>query len=236
MKNVVLLLISFLLFFCHPTYSVSTFDDGGWRKGRDYQGFTIYERINAETSILPIKVSGVIEARIDHLMENLRSIEGSEKWTPDLITKNTLKDISPRQAITYSLTDMPWPLYDRRLILDNLLKIDRERKLLFILSKSVPFEKAPSPKKTIEAFVGHANIGFRPIDKKSTYVEMTAFIDPKGSIPAWIINFYQEKWPIQFLKALEERCKKHPAKLRPGLQKMLRELLVIMEWDPESFD
>lgn len=232
MKNIMLLLLFALSF----NLLASNSDDGGWVKSRDYKGYTIYKRIDSETSILPIKVSGIINAGIDHMMENLRTIEGQNEWTPDLLTKTTLKDVSPRQAITYSLTDMPWPLYDRRLVLDNLLKLDKEKKLLFILSKTVEFEPSPKPRKTIEAFVGHANIGFRPINRDQSYVEMTAFIDPKGSIPSWIINFYQEKWPVQFLMALEDRCKSNPAKLRVGLRKMLKDLLVLMKWDPDYFN
>jgi len=210
-------------------------DDGGWKKNGHKNGYTLYSRKNAESKILPIKVEGVLNASIGSIMENLRTIEGSEIWTPDLLMKTTLEEKSPSRAITYSLTDMPWPLYDRRLVLDNELLLDKKRKLLFVLSKTVDFPSAPTPKYTIEAYVGYSNMGFRPIAKNKTYVELTAFIDPKGSIPAWLINFYQDKWPIDFLEALEERANKHNAPLRPGLQLMLDDLLKLMKWDSSTY-
>lgn len=236
LKRICFLFFSFLLTqACLPSENQGA-NDGHWIKDRVLNGYTLYTREKPQTSILPLKVEGIINASIDHIMENLRSVDGSETWTPDLIKKTTLKDIDPRTAITYSLTDMPWPVYDRRLILHNELKLDRERKLLFILSKSVPFPGAPAPADTIEAYIGHANMGFRPVTKDQTYVELTAFIDPKGSIPHWIINFYQKSWPIKFLRALEERSQTHRVNLRPGLKPMLSELLQIMQWDKKTFD
>lgn len=207
-----------------------------WEKDSEIDGYTTYKSVGAKTEILPLKVEGILNAPIDSIMEHLRQVDGSENWTPDLIKKVTLKDVDPRTAITYSLTDMPWPVYDRKLVLHNQLYLDKNRKLLFILSKSVPFENSPAPKRTIEAYVGYANMGFRPIDRDRTYVELTAFIDPKGSLPAWLINFYQKSWPSKFLKALEARCQTHPVKLRKGLRPMLRDLLKLMKWDINYFD
>ena len=130
---------------------------------------------------------------------------------------------------------MSWPVYDRTLILHNKLHLDKERKLLFVLSKTVPHKKAPQPERTIEAFVGYSNMGFRPVSRNKTYVELTAFIDPRGSIPSWLINFYQTSWPVDFLEAVEKRANEHNNPLRPGLQTMLDELLSLMKWDAETY-
>lgn len=211
-------------------------DDGGWKEHKHKEGYTIYVRKKKSSGILPIKVTGVLEAPIDFIMESLRDVEGQVKWTPDLLKKYTLKDLGPKAAITYSLTNMPWPIYDRRLVLHNELFLDKERKLLFVISKSVPFPNTPQPKKTIEAHVGYANMGFRPINKNQTYVEFTAFIDPRGSIPTWVINFYQQGWPIDFLDALEKNAQQNPKTLRPGLRDMLSQLLKEMNLDQNMFN
>ena len=224
--------------FANEIFAESVNDTKQWKKDRIIRGFTVYTSQRKNSDIVPIKVEGEIEAPITAIMENLRTIEGSEEWTPDLVSKITIADHGAPRAITYSLTDMPWPLYDRVLILDNELFLDKERKLLFVQSKTVSVDRAKVPRseKTIEAFVGYSNMGFRPISKDRTFVEFTAWVDPRGSIPAWVINFFQKKWPISFFKALEERCEDHSPKLRPGLQAMLKDLLKEMDWDPAAFD
>ncbi len=219
-------------------HAASVNDPKQWKKDRVIRGFTVFTSHRKNSKIVPIKVEGVIEAPITAIMENLRTIEGSEKWTPDLIIKTTLADLGPKKAITYSLTNMPWPLYDRVLILENELFLDKERKLLFVQSKTVDFDrhKIPKSEKTIEAMVGYSNMGFRPISKDKTFVEFTAWVDPKGSIPAWVINFFQKKWPVAFFEAIEERSDDHSPALRPGLKTMLTDLLKEMDWDPKTFD
>jgi hypothetical protein len=236
LKRISFVIFSFLLTTLNLSVESSNGDDGHWVKQAVKDGFTIYLRKKANTSILPLRIEGVINAPVDYIMENLRKVDGSEDWTPDLLQKITLEDVNPSIAITFSLTDMPWPIYDRRLILHNELRLDKERKLLFVVSKSMAFPGAPVPERTVEAFVGYSSIGFRPVSKDKTYVELTAFIDPKGSIPHWVINFYQKSWPIKFLRALENRSQTHRVKLRPGLKPMLQELLQIMQWDKTSFD
>ena len=209
---------------------------GKWVKEKEEDGFSIYTKEEAKTEILPIKAEGVVNAPIDRILEVLRRVDGSEKWTPDLLQKITLKDINPRTAITYSLSNMPWPVYDRRLTLHNELLLDKEKELLFVMAKSVNYPGAPQPKRTIEAFMGYANMGFRPVSKDKTYVELTAYIDPKGSIPSWIINFYQLSWPVKFFNALEKEASRPDIVIRPGLKTMLVELLKIMQWDIKTFD
>ncbi len=224
--------------FASDALAAKVNDTNHWKKDRVIRGFTVFTSQKDNSGIVPIKVEGIIEAPLTGIMENLRTIEGSEKWTPDLVTKTTLEDFGPRKAITYSLTNMPWPLYDRTLVLENELFLDKKRKLLFVISKTVDFDKSrvPKPKKTIEAMVGYSNMGFRPISKNKTFVEFTAWVDPKGSIPNWVINFFQKKWPVAFFEALEEQCEEEDFELRAGLKPMLQDLLKEMDWDPKTFE
>lgn len=243
-KEIMCKFLTFLMLLVFSVFTLSNAEkspeslvsDDGWVKTRTKKGFSVFKRKDAKTDILPIKVEGVLNASIDHIMENLRNIETQKNWTPDLLEKTTLKDLGPKAALTYSLSDMPWPVYDRTLILHNELKLDKKRKLLFVLSKTVPYENPPRPKRTIEAFVGYSNMGFRPVSKDQTYVELTAFIDPKGSIPSFLINFYQSSWPIEFLAALESVSQKQQVELRPGLKIMLKGLLEEMGWKGDEFD
>jgi hypothetical protein len=44
---------------------------------------------------------------------------------------------------------------------------------------------------------------------RKTLVDLDAHIDPKGLLPAWLINFIQKKWPLTFLQNLEQYSKSH---------------------------
>jgi hypothetical protein len=202
----------------------------GWKKDRVVDGYTIFSRDEKNSDIVGIKVEGVMNAAIEPLMGNLRAVEGSENWTPSLVVKKTIKDISDLEAITYTLNDMPWPLWHREFILHNKLMLDKERKLLYVMSKSVhqDYPNYSRAKKSVMANVGYSNFGFRPIGPNKTYVELTVFVDPRGQVPTWIINFYQKKWPLKYLKSIEKRANVHKPALLKGMKVILDELRSIL--------
>lgn len=208
-----------------------------WVKDHEDSGFSIYTRQVKDSKILGIKAEGIIEAPLPAVMANLRNVEQSTDWTPGQLEKYSIDDISDLEAITFTLSDLPWPLSDRDMILHNKLFINKERQLLFVLSKSVEHEKNKAPKDGIvRAHVEYANIGLRPIDANKTYIELTTLVNPKGSIPVWVINFYQTKWPVEFLQALEKHSKIKSPPLRPGLREYLKKLLKILNMPKDMFD
>ena len=110
------------------------------------------------------------------------------------------------------------------------LNFNKKKKLLFVYSKSVNHPKIPILEKgRIRAVVAYSNIGIRPVSPKRTYVELTILADPKGSIPAWLVNFFQKKWPVAFLKALEKRSQTGVSKLARPLKLKIAELLKSMK-------
>ena len=223
--------IVYCLIFLLPCCVLASNLDKGWKKHPSKRGYSVYTREESNSDIVGIRVEGVVNAPIESILSNMRLVEGSEKWTPALRKKVTIKNTSDLEAITYTLNKMPWPLWDRELILHNILKLDKEKKLLYVLSKSVhkDYPNYPKEKETIMADIRYSNMGFRPIGPNKTFIELTAFVDPKGSIPAWMVNFYQKKWPIKFLTAIEKRANVHKPPLLPGIQAMLDDLRSVMK-------
>ncbi|GAB4015198.1 MAG: hypothetical protein Fur0010_13950 [Bdellovibrio sp.] len=204
-------------------------DDSDWKKDTVIDGFTIFTRSEEGSSILGFKLSGVLQAPIEQVMEHLRDVESSSEWTPGLVKKTTIEDISDIEAITYSVSDLPWPLKRRDYILHNKLFIHEKNKLLYVISYSIEDSRKPIDEDFVRADIGYSNIGLRPVSNKETYIEWTVFADPKGIIPSFIVNFYQKKFGVKFFHALEKRCVDKPTPLRPGLTKMLNKLREIIK-------
>ncbi len=219
-----------------PKYDSAVFNEEGWKKDRVIKGFTIYVREESDSEVLKIRAVGTLEAPLPSLMANLRDVESATDWTPDLLKKTTLDEISDLEAITYSLTAMPWPLYDRSLVLHNVLKLDKKRKLLVVHSRSVQHKDAPKSDDAVEAYMSYSYIAIRPVGLDKSYIEFIAAIDPKGSIPSWIVNFFQKKWPATFLRAMEKRSREFSPPLKPGLTKMMNDLLREMKLPTNYFE
>lgn len=200
------------------------YNDGGWKFIKEKKSFKIYSRQMPGSNILGFKVEGHINAPLIDLMATLRDVDYSTQWQPDLLQKISIEDRGPTEAITYSRVDMPWPLDDRDYVLHNKLSLDKKRNLLFVMSKSTTHASYASKKGAVRANIGYSNIGLRPVSKSRTYVEWTLFGDPRGNIPGWVVNFYQQSFPVSFFKTLENRANSKKIPVMPGLKKMLTDL------------
>lgn len=232
------IIVLFLIFL--PTTSLfaedydGLYDDGKWEKILSEDGLDVFTRKMPNSKILGFKLQGVITAPIDQVMENMRSVETSAEWTPDLAEKTTIEEISDAEAITYSRNDLSWPISDRDFVTHNKLFLHKEKKLLYVMTKSIIDKRSPPRKGIVRAWLSYSNIGLRPVSERKTYVEWTIFGDPKGSIPTWVVNFYQRGFPVKFFKAVEKRAQSTNYKLRPGLQKMLKELRQLISNDQKK--
>lgn len=174
------------------------------------------------------RATALMDANIDHVLTTLRDVEGSKEWTPALIEKRTLKDVSDVAAVTYNDNDIMWPATDRDLVLHNELYLDKEHKLLVIEAKSTE-NLVPLKNDRVRAFMHEGLIALRPYDKSKTWIEIYIHVDPKGSLPAWLVNHYQKNWPKDFIQALEKRSQTNSKPMRPGIKKALVSLRKLLD-------
>jgi hypothetical protein len=195
-----------------------------WVKSHTDAGLTVYTAKVPNSKLVGFKMTGIITSNIRPLMSTLRNVERSAEWTPELIEKTTIKNISDNEAITYSLNNLPWPLSDRDFILHNKLYLSQDKKLLFVISKSIKHKDYPEKGDIVRAWIHYSNIGLRPINDKQTYVEWTLHVDPRGSLPSWLVNFYQSRYPIDFFITAIKRANQVPLNLPNGMAILLNQL------------
>lgn len=199
-----------------------------WVEMNSENGLTVYKTDIPNSNLLGFKLKGTVDANIRDLMTNIRDVERSVEWTPELLKKITIENLSDIEALTYSVNNLPWPISDRDFILHNKLYLSKKKKLLFVISKSVEHKDYPHKKDLVRAWIHYSNMGLRPLGEKKTFVEWTLFVDPKGNIPAWLVNFYQSGFPIKFFTMAKERANEVKLPMLPRMESMLKELKLIM--------
>jgi hypothetical protein len=202
-----------------------------WEQIHQQGGITVYAQKVPVSEVLAFRATAVLHAPVEQVMEVLRRVDITGEWMPDISVKYTVKEWSDFKAITYSINLMPWPFADRELLLMNRLRLDPVRKYLVVevySVESVGDEKIPVAKGNVRAHMYCGETMIRPGREGNTEVEMILFIDPKGFIPAWLVNIFQKSLPYNFLKALEEKAATTDYPLRPSYQKLLSDLKSIL--------
>lgn len=204
-------------------FSVSTFVYANdWKKVRSENGVDIYAKSILGSDLLAFKAEGIVEMPYGKALALLRDVEASAAWDESLIKKVTIKDISDIEAITYSIVDMPWPLKDRDMVLVNKLEYDKETKELVVISHSVTDDKYPPNGDHVRANLRFANMRFLPLEDGKSKLQMEIHVDPKGSIPDWVINMVQKNMPMDFISRLKIYSKIYPKGPNKGVWDMIQ--------------
>ncbi len=180
------------------------------KKGSDYSAF---------------KGVSVLKASIPNLLHILRNVEMSADWTPNLVYKKTIEDLSLFEAVTYNHNSLPWPVKDREMVMHSLLKMDYRNKRIEVISKSIDHKDAPSNKELIKAHITYSHLYLVPLREGDTIVDVDAHVDPKGWIPSWLVNMIQRNWPYEFLTRLEKKSQADGLKPEKGFVEINKKLL-----------
>jgi hypothetical protein len=242
MKSVPVLIFHILVLLAMPA-AVPALDDlpgqycivdDNWEKIFEEHGISIYSQETPDSDVLAFKAAGILHAPADQVMEVLRKVDITREWMPDISEKIAVKEFSDLEAITYSVNLLPWPFADREMLLLNKLRLDTVRKYLVVDVYSVDLTLYPVKKGKVRAHMYCGETLIRPVDKDRTEVQLVILLDPKGYIPAWLVNVRQKSMPYNFLRALEEKAGKSHYKLRPVFREMLGRLNVLLESNSES--
>lgn len=193
----------------------------GWNKVYSKDGLDFYSKKIENSKLLAFKAVGVLDVNMGEMMAALRTVNTQMKWDKNTVKKETVEDISDIEAITYSESRIPWPFNNRDMVLHNKLFLDKEEKIFYVHTHSVEDQRYPKRKGLVRAQINFSRFRTKPLSLDKTFVDFEVHVDPKGNIPAWIVNIVQKSFPYDFLTGLANFCRKTKLKPNAGVQAMI---------------
>lgn len=192
-----------------------------WSFVKEKEQIKIYAKTNKSSPIKSLKAVGTIDAPIERVIALLRDVKYANTWVPNLVERSYVEKISDIEAVLYDVTDMPWPVADRELILHHRLNYSKDGRFLILTFESVKRNEVKVKKDFVRAFVHTGKVHFIPVSDSKTKLEVFLHVDPKGVIPSWVINLVQVEMPFELVKAIQNNVNKFQGKLLPGLKLMI---------------
>ena len=206
-------LLSGLIFL--PNGAIEAASDA-WQQVRDKDGISIYKRAIPNSRLLAFRAVSTIEADGDHIIAVMNDVDEHIHVTPGLVDLEVLRVVSELERIEYLLFKMPWPFKSRDAIIRSTLKKLPDGSIeMKMVSVDEPYSKSTGHTR---GQVNFANISLKPV--KGTpghwHTIVEASVDPKGSIPKFMINWVFKEWPYQFLSRLDKRIGLYAARQTGG--------------------
>lgn len=177
-----------------------------WKLKDDEEGIKVYTRTVENSDIKAIKVECTIEATLSQLTAVLLDIPASDEWIYATKYCRVQQTISSSEFIYHSEIDVPWPASNRDFIVRVKLEQDSITKKL-----TVDGENLPHYLKEKEGVVRimHTESSWT-VTPRNKYLDIvfTLHVHPGGSIPAWLINLFATRGPLETFRNLRSQVNK----------------------------
>ena len=197
----------FILLFFTLSLALSAQAESKWQLIRDEDNIQVYSRHSQGTVIQSVKGVVNISASLDKLLNIFEDIKKCPSWMYRCKRASTLKQINIVERVDYIVTDLPWPTWDRDLIIHSTFQQNRKTKQVEIKFRSLPSQVAvKSGIVRIKKMKG----AMRFVPQKNGSIQFTYEIsaDPRGKIPKWMVNAMASDFPFYTLKKLRALAEK----------------------------
>ncbi len=193
------------LMFSTLTFAYST--QPNWEEIQKKDGITVYKAQIPNSKIVAFKGKVTINASAKKLLWVLSDRQHRHDWVDRLDINQDLEIISPTERVIYQSYKMPLFISNRDMVYKTVLTKNKDSGTYTLAMRSISHEKSP---KTIgvRAELINSKYILTPLPGNKTEVIVEILSDPKGLLPAWLINLVQKSWPFKTLKGIRNQVKK----------------------------
>jgi len=178
-----------------------------WVLRTNHDGIKVYTSAQTNSKIKAVKVECTLQATLTQLAVVIFDINTSTQWV--YRTKNcvVLKEISPEELFYYAEVDTPWPITNRDFIAHLKLSQNPITKVMVVEAENAPYF-LPQKNNIVRVMRSLGKWVVAPAGKDSINIEYTLYTDPGGNVPAWLINMFITKGPLESFQKLRKHIKK----------------------------
>ena len=190
-------------------YSASSQANTQWRLDKDEDGVKVYLRDTKGSALKSFKSTVTLNTNLSSILAVIRDTTSYPRWLHNCRSAKTLKREGARKSINYIVTNMPWPVVDRDVIVSSVLTQNRSNKRIEIKLNALPkFTPKVNGKVRIEKMQGRWLL--TPTGDSKVNVVYELAIDPGGNIPKWVVNSMAVDLPFNTLQKLKTMVKQAP--------------------------
>ena len=178
-----------------------------WVLAKDKKGVQVYTRKVEGIDFKEFKGVITIKTSLSSLVALVSDAEASPDWLANCSKSAILKQITPQETYTYSLSKAPWPVMDRDTILHNQIFQDKTTLVVTIRQTGKPDyikeKKNIARVKRVEGFWQ-----FTPQQDGNVEIVYQVLSDPGGKLPVWLVNSSLVSQPYDTLPKMQKVVKR----------------------------
>lgn len=168
--------------------SAFSYDDpANWTLKKDENGIKVYTRYPPGSNLKQVRVVNTVKSSLSAIVSLLLDTKNYPGWIYACSEAQTLKIINDREQYQYTVTNVPWPVSDRDVAAHFKVEQDSSTRIVSVNSTGIP-DYIPDKEGRVRVQHFQSNYKLTPLDSGMVKVEFELYVDPGGSVPAWLIN------------------------------------------------
>ncbi|MAD58961.1 MAG: hypothetical protein CMB81_01340 [Flammeovirgaceae bacterium] len=188
-----------VLFISLANINFQNLDYDNWELKKDKDSIKVYIR-NVNESTKEYRAETIIRSDIDNIFNTITDFDNSYKWMYKLNSSKILKKTDSLMYV-YFVVDMSWPLKNRDLVSDAVIKRDIDK--IKIEMNSTP-DYIPLNNKLVRINKSRSIWNLEKIDDFSTKVTLQSYAVVDG-IPIFIMDLFILDSPMYSMTRLREK-------------------------------
>lgn len=178
-----------------------------WKLKTESNGIKIYMRSVPNSAVKALKVECNINASATQLVAVILDLDACDEWVYHSKSNILIKRVSPAELFYYSEVEVPWPAENRDFIAHLIVSQNSKTKVVTVDAPCDP-DMLPKKKDIVRIPRSSGRWVITPVGKNLLHIEYELAVDPGGSIPAWLINMFATKGPLETFRKLKQQVLK----------------------------
>lgn len=181
-------------------------DPTGWEQIESSEGVTHFSKSIPDSVFKAYKGTCTINCPLDILYSILCDVPAHTKWIKYCNSSIELARPKPDESIQYYTFDIPWPLYDRDIVVNCKVDSDWDAGRVTIKSEAVKDRQTPVPvqKKLLRVTDSEQIWDLEYVSSSETKVTFYSYASMDGVAPAMLNNLISCVIPSTSLKNLKD--------------------------------
>lgn len=171
-----------------------------WILKKAQNDIQVYISQQENNPFVKYKAETIIPAHYIDVYKQVVNFEDNKQFLQSVAALHIIERKPMESFTTYMQLDLPWPVNNRDLLTQMIVK--QEENHFKLISNSIS-----EPVKEHEDFIRIKNFyeewHIAHLGENLTSVSVSGWADPGGAIPAWIVNLFVVEEPYAFLKGIK---------------------------------
>lgn len=192
---------------------------GDWEYVNGDDGVKVWRKEVPGSSLMSFKGKTTVKVPIGKIIQVFAYDRFQKEWVDRYAASKDLMKITPYERIFWIRFGLPWPITDRDYVIRTKAVPNPKTRTVDAYLKSVKHRAKPEEGGCcVRGMAYGTKYKFRALPDDRTEMMVEVHTDPRGMLPAWLVNIIQKKWPSKTLNGLYMRAARSDIPIYKGFE------------------